>query len=152
MPNWIICLNDPVNWIDPWGLANITVHAERNGPGSSGFANHTGHTFVEATYDDGSSERAGWYPEGVSAEEKTPSDVQHTFDVTDDQAKDAINAIREKSDERIGYEFWTDNCTDAVEGALDAAGIDHPWFGFPSNPNYVADWLDELNTNDNPCP
>ena len=151
------CLNDPVNFVDPWGLAKLTIYAERNGPGSSGFANGTGHVFIEGTYDDRTSERVGWRPEGVSKETDkygniSPYDVKHTFEVTDDQAKTAVNSIREKNNEWIGYEFYIDNCTDAVEDALDAASIDHPWFGFPSNPDNVADWLDELNTNDNPCP
>uniref|UniRef100_UPI0040563193 hypothetical protein n=1 Tax=Candidatus Electrothrix sp. TaxID=2170559 RepID=UPI0040563193 len=62
------------------------------------------------------------------------------FEVSDEQAKAAMDAMKKKKDER--YWFYTNNCIDAVEDSIDGAGIKRPrQFGFPSNPDKLYDWI-----------
>ncbi len=48
------CVNDPVNWADPWGLSGtLTIHSSGVGDGSSGSGGLSGHSWISYTPDGG---------------------------------------------------------------------------------------------------
>ncbi len=130
--------NNPVNWVDPLGLATIWVHSNPRhyNPGP-------GHGWVTIVNDDGSSETVGNYPGGPSNRDvvKTPTESNH-WEITQEEADAASEAMN-----KPWYAAINDNCVDRVEDALDAANIKHPNFNTAgvSDPQNLNDWLEKIN-------
>lgn len=139
------CHNNPVNWIDPFGLASLTVYSKKRSQKG------LGHSWTGVTTNNGITTTRGNYPGGVRDDSNTTSDTSYTWEISESQAEKTIEALSNDS-----YNFFNDNCVDMVEDALDAAGVEHPDFDTLgiSDPNKVADWLNEQNQknkNDDIC-
>lgn len=130
--------NNPIIWIDPWGLARLIVHVDdRFSEGTL-----TGHGAVTLTNDNGTSETIGNHPGGWQDDSDIAFDISHTWDISQEQADATREAITQP-----GYNFFNDNCIDRVENALHKSGIEHPnfnTFGI-SDPSNAYDWLLEMN-------
>ncbi len=143
---------NPINLVDPWGLASITVHV-RSGWGIFSTSNsNTGHAWVTVTNDDGTKVTKGNYPDPGHLFQGRPLDDSGTvqtesytfYNVSQVDAAAAIQAISE-----FGYNIASDNCADRVEKALDAAAISYPNLNTlgVSTPNNVYDWIHGRNVN-----
>jgi RHS repeat-associated protein len=152
--------NNPVNWIDPWGLASITIHAERGRPWGktslfmTWLLDDTGHSWVEIKKDDSTTVTKGLYPGGVADDSwrnyrtKFPAlGIERTYEITDKQANNAINYINNY----VGtYKGVAENCTDFVYHVVEkGAGVDMPGsdWGIDS-PDKLADDLKAEKNND----
>jgi hypothetical protein len=131
--------NNPVNYIDPLGLAWITVNAKARGDHST-----TGHGWITIINDNGTQETLGHYPDNLAYgpidRDKTerPSN-SFNFEITQDQA----DAARKAADVHAPYDIFGRNCADLVERALDASNVAHPNFDTfgVSDPNKIYDWI-----------
>lgn len=141
--NYILVNNSVLICFDPDGFASITVYANPAGStangdgGSSGSITNQGHAWVTVTMDDGTTTTQGNYPDGRRDDSNRNPDSKTTFEVSDEAAQAAMDAINNTND----YGLLTDNCVDMVERVLDAAEIDHPDFGSPSDPSNVNTWV-----------
>lgn len=135
--------NNPINFIDPWGLASLIVNSNPRSPGSGSISNsNTGHGWITVVNDDGTSTTVGNYPGGPRDDSGRVPTASHSWDISQSQADAALNAINQP-----GYNFVTDNCVDRVEDSLGAAGINHPSFNTlgVSDPANLNNWLNNLN-------
>jgi len=145
------CLNDPVNWADPWGLASITVYSEnREGSSSSSSFYGYGHSWVKITNDDGTSVQKGAYPGGLVEDDYAlTSTPEYTWNITQTDADAATQAVKDFGN----WALFNNNCVDLTEDVLKAAGIKHPNFDTwgVSDPANVYKWLNDLNKKNSPC-
>ena len=132
-------LGNPVNFIDPWGLASLTIHSN---PGVHGGGNSVGHGWSTVTHDNGTQQTIGNYPGGPQNDTNRVPTQSYTFPIDQNQANEAIRRLTQP-----GYNFVSDNCVDRVEDALDVRNTPHPSFNtlFVSDPTNVNNWLQNLN-------
>jgi len=124
------CGNNPINFIDPWGLAKITIYVQEGTPGgdpsSKEAINAWGHAWVEVVNDSGEKTNSGLYPGGKhdDSQRNKNADVVYPIEITDAQAEAAKKYIQ-KYDGK--YNEVTENCTDYVYKVVEkGAGQDIP--------------------------
>ena len=133
------CGNNPINWIDPWGLAKIIIYIQEGTPGgdpsSKEALNAYGHAWVEVVDDAGGKTNSGFYPKGKHDDSKRNknANVVYPIEITEAQAKAAKKYIEEYDGK---YNFLTENCTDYVYKVVEKGaeqdipgsdwGIDYP--------------------------
>jgi RHS repeat-associated protein len=144
------CGNDPVNWVDPWGLARITIYVEEGrreseDGGADSKRDGWGHAWVEIEDDNGDRTNRGSYPGGLrdDTNRNNEADVEHSEEITQEQHDNA-----KKFMDDYGNDNWdeiSENCTDFVyKVAEDGAGIDLPGSDWGiDTPNKLADDLKE---------
>ena len=139
--------NNGVNYFDPWGLDEISVHVHPR----SGIT-EPGHVSITKTDGAGNSQTKGFWPGGVRDDSSFVKDkalklVDKTFDITEEQRKAAEKAIDDYKKEKWSIDK---NCTDTGKSALDAAGQKTPDFKGKelgkefTDPNKVIDWIKSL--------
>jgi len=137
---YVYCLGDPVNCADPSGYATMIVYSSTKIKFPV-----TGHAWVSITIG-GRTETWGNYmffgPRDDSRSIRRGLDTQsYEWEVDDIDAQKALMHMK-----RPGYNFNIDNCTDRVELALSACGIDYPSFDtlWISDPRKLDEWLSSL--------
>jgi len=162
---YAFCGNNPVNFMDPYGFAFLTVYGNSRGDSnarivsarasSSGYS--PGHVWVEFSYNDMAGNpqivNRGNYPRDERGGYQDDSgrneiaDFSQTFYVPDDRVE---QVLRELYTYDTFSSLWH-NCVDDLEEVLDKAGIQHPGFGWPSDPRNVEDWINQQKKDDS-CP
>lgn len=151
--------NNPVNIVDSFGFCpensepwTITVYGDHRSDSrrkiirkrSVGSDYNPGHTWVEVRSPNGDVFNRGNYPPnlgGYQDDTGREADFEHSFeDVSPIQGQAARDSMQPSP-----FDPLNNNCVDSVCTVLDAAGIVHPDFGWPSDPNQVEDWVDTLN-------
>ncbi len=121
----IISQNDPVNWVDPWGLATLVII---NGPTSH---NPFGHTAIATT-------GSGLYSPGnnpadpnlnymgtsvtdyLAEQAMRRESMAYILPTTSEQEKAIIDYMKSKTTKP---EKYPDNCAGRVGGALEVGGV-----------------------------
>ncbi len=110
MPDRINVQNNPVNMLDIYGLAAMTVYANPSWAPRTRF----GHAWVVITYDSGLSETFGNYPGGPRYNDAPgPQSVSRTWQISETQAMAARDSVTKPL-----YTLLDDNCVDRTENAL----------------------------------
>ncbi len=113
------CGNNPINFIDPWGLASIIIRVERGTPwgetSSWRSANGAyGHAWVEIQDDNGTITNRGTYRTGKRDDtwRNNNAYIISTYHITQEKAIAAANYVNNYDGNNYGA-FW-ENCTDFV--------------------------------------
>lgn len=122
--------NNPINWIDPYGLAKLTVYVIKPGPwGDRSSTGGWGHAWVEIESDSGEKYNRGSYknPNKLSDDSSRNSmaDISYSYEITQAQYEQAKRGIENYGDGN--YRTISENCVDFVyKAAEDWAGVDLP--------------------------
>jgi RHS repeat-associated protein len=140
------CLNNPVNWVDPWGL--LTVHYWAPMPYWKGLApkgswdfmsGHTSITLEDGTY-------ISWWPapsgRGVPGKK---IDSLRDDSLSEERPPDASVKVCDLDEAAIkkwwvnysGNFTWSNNCADIVREALRQGGMNVPAFPLISTPGDI---------------
>jgi RHS repeat-associated protein len=138
------CNNNPVIYIDPWGLAKLTVHVKRHNKGGHRDSKRNwGHAWVEGQSDSGERINRGSYPKGLRDDtgKNSTADVSRSYEISESQFEKLKQGI-----ENYGDDNWnriSENCVDFVyKAAEDWAGVDLPGSDWGlDTPDQLADDL-----------
>jgi RHS repeat-associated protein len=122
------CGNNPINWIDPWGLAKLTVCVKKAQPwGERSKTGGWGHAWIEAEDDYGNIINRGFWPGGLRDDTKmnTKASITKTYNISQEQYNNLIQGINKYRGTK--WRKISENCTDFVYKAVeDWAGEDLP--------------------------
>lgn len=148
------CVNNPINWLDPWGLdkANMTIYVRRSEDGDEDDLKY-GHAFIGFKTSDGKEVIRGSYPSkygGVKDDSGELGNVSlsRTFIITDEQAEKGIRYMQ-TYDKKWGW--VNENCVDFIyKVAEEGAGFDIPGDdGGINTPDGLADDLGTISEDPN---
>ncbi|MFA9393535.1 MAG: RHS repeat domain-containing protein [Halodesulfovibrio sp.] len=120
------CLDDPVNLVDPLGL-KTRIHRYGGVPGHVSIDPGTG--VAIGKYPKEGAKDAFWGDGEYRIEERPPLEILEI--VTTPEQEAAIQQYLETvtgDKSAVRYNLPTENCVDAVDDALEAGGVDTPWW------------------------
>jgi RHS repeat-associated protein len=146
------CWNNPVNWIDPWGLGTLGIHSTK------------GHSWISYTPDGGRTSTYGLWHDSVAGnkdrvrpdsdlrknrEPKKSPDANRYYDLTPEQEQKLKKEINKKHK----YRYPTNNCSSAASDIVeevtgeDVDADDERYLGIET-PEELRESIQELEAED----